>query len=81
MCFKSRCGEGICKKGKNDVNGGKIYNKILMPLLMSTFQFLNPNINGPIRLALIDDDDDDDGSIVKVLISNEVILQWLLKNV
>jgi hypothetical protein len=49
---------------------------------MSTFQFLNPNTNGPTKLALVVvDDDDDDGSIFKVLISNEVILQWLLKNV
>jgi hypothetical protein len=46
---------------------------------MSIIQFLNPNTNGPTKLALIDDDDD--GSIFKVLISNEVILQWLLKNV
>ncbi len=26
-----------------------------MPLLMSTFQFLNPNTNGPTKLALVDD--------------------------
>jgi len=51
-----------------------------VPLLMSIFQFLNPNSNGATKLALIDDGDDD-GSIFKVLISNEVILQCLSKNV
>jgi len=48
-----------------------------MPLLMSTFQFLNPNFNGPIKLTLVDDDDD--SSIFKVVISNEVIFAMVVE--
>jgi hypothetical protein len=35
------------------------YNiEILLPLLVATFQFLNPTIDGLIKATLIDDNDD-----------------------
>jgi len=53
-------------------------NKILMPLVVVAFQFLNHGIDGIVELTLIDDNDI---FIFGVLVtSNEVTLQKLLKN-
>jgi hypothetical protein len=53
-------------------------NKILMPLLVVAFLFLNHGIDGLVELTPIVDNDN---SIFGVLVtSNEVILQGLFKN-
>lgn len=53
-------------------------NKILMPLLVVAFLFLNHDIDGLVELTPIDDNDN---SIFRVsMTSNEVTLQGLLKN-
>ncbi len=56
----------------------KYDSKILMPLLVVAFLFLNHGIDGLVELTPIDDNDN---SIFGVpMTSNEVILQGLLKN-
>jgi len=50
-------------------------NKILLPLLVATFHFLNPTTNGLTKAALVDDD-----SIFRAVTSNVATLHKLLKN-
>ncbi len=50
-------------------------NKILLPLLVATFHFLNPTTNGLTKAALVEDD-----SIFGAVTSNVAILHKLLKN-
>jgi hypothetical protein len=50
-------------------------NKIVLPLLVATFHYLNPTSDGLIQVTPIDDD-----SIFGVMTSNETTLQRFLKN-
>jgi hypothetical protein len=50
-------------------------NKTLLPLLVVTFHFLNPTIDGMAEVTLVDDD-----SIIGAMISNAATLHELLKN-
>ncbi len=50
-------------------------NKIIFPLLVATFHFLNPTTNGLTKTTPIDDD-----SIFGAMTSNVAILHKLLKN-
>jgi hypothetical protein len=50
-------------------------SKTLLPLLVATFQFLNPNSNGLTKATLVDGDED---SIFGAVTSNEVTLHGLL---
>ncbi len=50
-------------------------NKILLPLLVATFHFVNPTTNGLTKAALVDDD-----SIFGAVTSNVATLRKLLKN-
>jgi hypothetical protein len=50
-------------------------NKILLPLLVVSFHFLNPTIDGLAKVTLVDDD-----SIFGAITSNVATLHKLLKN-
>jgi len=53
----------------------KYDSKTLLPLMVATFHFLNPTIDGLLKATPIDDD-----SIFGVMTSNATTLHKLLKN-
>ncbi len=53
----------------------KYDSKTLLPLMVATFHFLNPTIDGLLKATPIDDD-----SIFGIMTSNATTLHKLLKN-